>query len=71
LSHAELDLASESFPLSATSTTAILFGALSLWLLWPLLLPAVGLQQWRATGSTGAFLMPRTQRRKSLACAGI
>jgi len=37
---------------------------------WPILRDWLRLQLWRATGSTGAFLVPSLQRRKSLVCAG-
>jgi len=38
---------------------------------WPILRDWWRLQLWRATGSTGAFLVPSIQRRKSQVCAGL
>jgi len=38
---------------------------------WPIARDWGRLQLWRATGSTSAFLVPLSQRRKELACLGI
>ncbi len=38
---------------------------------WPIVRDWLRLQLWRATGSTGAFLVPSIQRRKSLVCVGL
>jgi hypothetical protein len=35
---------------------------------WPILRDSLRLQLWRATGSTGAFLLPATMRAKQTAC---
>ncbi|MEB3259753.1 MAG: hypothetical protein VKP63_03895 [Cyanobacteriota bacterium] len=58
-------------PLGATSTTAILFGAPSLRLLWPLLRPAVASAAVVRHQLHRRLLALSRQRRKSLACAGI